>query len=305
MKMRLLITFLVCSLMLFGCSNSKGDSQNETKQQADVSETDIKAMQAEIDSLKEQLEEQKSNSKQTEEDGKKTENSEEGRIDVRDEEEFEGSAETEKDTDTDLERSALAEDIDDLANRFKVYIEDHSSYFNKTRVAFVELSGNTPVLLYVDQMGLKGFLRFDGQKTEPIASERYANQFEVSRFDGYITNIRNDVELILYYREKENKFALYKHEYGSGEDIESNSFFEINDHNKLVEVDRANKIQYIASNGKVSNTIFHTLDSNYTNRENYDKVNEKCYEGLNKSIDLINDTYETVDEAIEAYKSKK
>ncbi len=282
MKLKLLITVLIGAFIMSGCSSDKKGLSPEPTEQAEDQNDEMKAMQAEIDSLKSQLAEKNAT-------------------------EDEGSAGEEKTEDTIEEKEDTTED---LCQRFKVYIEDHSADFHKTKYALINLNDDDfPELLYVDQTGLKGVLMFDGNKTAPIASGvGDKDRYEKLRFECPVGI--DDAELFMRYTENGKRFAIYKHEYiqstsaqRASSDEEKSVFFEINERKEFIETYYTDKKQILEPNGEVHDTLFSLSDNPRPTREDYDEATKKYNDGLDKSIDLRNDTFTSIDEAFEAYNS--
>lgn len=294
MKVKLLIAMILGAIMLSACSSETVNTNNEPGKQVDDDDETIKAMQAEIDSLKSQLEEKKASESEVLVDGDKNEDSPK---------EF---GESEKDNSKEI-------NIDNLCERFNVYISDHSSDFQKVKYTLANLTDDDiPELLYVDQIGLKGVLMYDGKKTGPIISGvGTRDMYEKLRFECK-KNQFNDADLSIRYAEKGNRFAVYMSEYNhsntvekASTDRENNVFFEINDRKELIRVSFANITQILEPNGEVHTTLFSLSDNPQASREDYDAAIEKYYAGLDKSVDLINETYESVEEAFVAYEERK
>ena len=289
---KLLIAALIGALLLSGCSSKEESAPTEAIEQAEDGNADIEAMRAEIESLKSQLDEQDSAEDNVSEN-------------VGNDQETVGESSGTAENDEVYDADDKTESVEDICERYKVYIADHSLDFANAKFALIQLTDDdTPDLLYTTSRGFQGVLTFDGKKTKPIESVL------PSPFLECIVSYPDNTELVLYYSEKGNRFAVYKHEYKpestnkSAADDELNVFYEINERGQINESAKVDKDQIIDA-GEVAVTLFHVDNIVNATREDYDEAVESYYTGLDKSIDLFNDSYASVDDALAAYKSGK
>ena len=312
MKKRLLSLIAVITLFVSACSfmnNGQTIEATHTEENTEESKDDkddkdeIEALKAEIEDLKAEIAEK------NEAFGDSTEAAEESekREELRDDEEDEVNKDyKEKEESTDESESNEA-DLDAMADKFKRTIDVEPRTFDSSIVGYrlVDLTDDSyPELLYIDNNGgLKGIGMYTGDKVK--LCEGLQNLLGLSHFGGSIkVSVPNENELVFYYGERSGRFAIYQRKLVyQDQDVweDDNYFYEIDQRGDIQELYETKKHE-----GQGEDPGFFTQDALWqASYEQYEEMNDRFYDGLEKKVDLKNDCYYTFDEAFDAYMNEK
>lgn len=192
--------------------------------------------------------------------------------------------------------------IEELGERYKLYVSDNH-VFDENHYKLVDLLGdNTPELVCFNKFYvLKRIITFDGKRTSEVelkgGFERPMIVNEKLRIDfcygqpgeGFALNV------IEYSPESTNKAAA---------DEESILWTTINGQYQVTGYNEIYCHKIYSAPGVLDATLFRTTDMADNTREKYEEDKEELLSKYNKSFDLMNDSYETIDEAVADYESE-